>query len=47
MRYLLKGQTGPNGWPRSNQYKFGCPIFGAFFAPKVGIRARREPLSCT
>jgi hypothetical protein len=28
------------GWPTS-----GCPIFGAFFAPKVGIRAgTREPL---
>jgi hypothetical protein len=23
----------------------GCPIFGASFAPKVGIRATREPLS--
>jgi hypothetical protein len=23
----------------------GCPIFGAYFAPKVGIRAKHEPLS--
>ena len=31
------------GWPISNCHNFGCPIFGAFFAPKVGIRAAREP----
>jgi hypothetical protein len=31
------------GWPISNCHNFGCPIFGASFAPTVGIRALREP----
>jgi hypothetical protein len=27
------------GGPDLDRHNFGCPIFGASFAPKVGIRA--------
>ena len=47
--FLLRTATSKRGAPSIahlralNQPKAGCPIFGAYFAPKVGMRNSCQP----